>query len=53
MVGGRGSWFWLLIDNIFKLLFKVGDKFIIEYNIDCLCSFGIDDFWIFVCYLGE
>lgn len=53
MAGGRGSRLRPLTDNTPKPLLKVGDKPIIEHNIDRLCSFGIDDFWISVRYLGE
>jgi dTDP-glucose pyrophosphorylase len=53
MAGGRGSRLRPLTDNTPKPLLKVGDKPIIEHNIDRLCRFGIDDFWISVRYLGE
>jgi dTDP-glucose pyrophosphorylase len=53
MAGGRGSRLRPLTDSTPKPLLKVGDKPIIEHNIDRLCSFGIDDFWISVRYLGE
>ncbi len=53
MAGGRGSRLSPLTDNIPKPLLKIGNKSIIEYNIDRLISFGIVDFWISVNYLGE
>lgn len=53
MAGGRGSRLRPLTNNIPKPLLKVGDKAIIDYNIDRLKSFGIDDFHISVRYLGE
>ena len=53
MAGGRGSRLRPLTDSTPKPLLKVGEKPIIEHNIDRLCSFGIDDFWISVRYLGE
>lgn len=53
MAGGRGSRLRPLTDNVPKPLLKVGDKPIIEHNIDRLCRFGVDDFWISVSYLGE
>ncbi|WP_224999073.1 nucleotidyltransferase family protein [Cesiribacter sp. SM1] len=53
MAGGRGSRLRPLTDNVPKPLLKVGEKPIIEHNIDRLISFGIDDFWISVRYLGE
>lgn len=53
MAGGRGSRLRPLTDSTPKPLLKIGNKPIIEHNIDRLCSFGIDDFWISVRYLGE
>jgi len=53
MAGGRGERLRPLTDNLPKPLLKVGDKPIIEHNIDRLASFGVDDFWITIKYLGE
>lgn len=53
MAGGRGERLKPLTDNTPKPLLKVGDKPIIEHNIDRLNTFGIDDIWISVRYLGE
>lgn len=53
MAGGRGERLRPLTDETPKPLLKVGDKSIIRHNIDRLASFGIDDFWISVHYLGE
>jgi dTDP-glucose pyrophosphorylase len=53
MAGGRGSRLRPLTDKVPKPLLVVGDKPIIEHNIDRLCKFGVDDFWISVRYLGE
>lgn len=53
MAGGRGSRLRPLTDNVPKPLLKVGDKPIIEHNLDRLISFGIDDIWMSVRYLGE
>jgi len=53
MAGGRGERLKPLTDNIPKPLLKVGDKCIIEHNLDRLIDFGVDDFWITVRYLGE
>jgi len=53
MAGGRGERLRPLTDNIPKPLLKVGDKPILEHNIDRLRLFGIDDFWITVKYLGK
>jgi len=53
MAGGRGERLKPLTDNIPKPLLPVGGKSIIKHNIERLLSFGIDDFWISIRYLGE
>lgn len=53
MAGGRGQRLQPLTDTIPKPLLKVGNKAIMEHNLDRLALFGIDDFWISVKYLGE
>lgn len=53
MAGGRGERLKPLTDATPKPLLKIGDKPIIEHNIDRLASFGIDDIWLSVRYLGE
>jgi dTDP-glucose pyrophosphorylase len=53
MAGGRGERLRPLTDTIPKSLLKVGDKPIMEHNFDRLTSYGIDDFWISIKYLGE
>ncbi len=53
MAGGRGQRLMPLTDVIPKPLLKVGDKAIIEHNLDRLALFGIHNFWISVNYLGE
>lgn len=53
MAGGRGERLKPLTDNTPKPLLKVGDKPIIEHNINRLISYGVDDFWITIKYLGE
>jgi dTDP-glucose pyrophosphorylase len=53
MAGGRGERLQPLTNSTPKPLLKIGDKPIIEHNIDRLSSFGIDDIWISVRYLGE
>lgn len=53
MAGGRGQRLQPLTNTVPKPLLKVGDKAIIEHNLDRLALFGIDDFWISVKYLGE
>lgn len=53
MAGGRGERLLPLTETTPKPLLKVGDKPIILHNLDRLISFGIDDFWISVKYLGS
>lgn len=53
MAGGRGQRLAPLTDDKPKPLIPVGNKPIIEHNIDRLVSYGIDDIWISVKYLGE
>lgn len=53
MAGGRGERLRPLTDITPKPLLKIGNKPIIEHNIDRLISFGIDDFHISVKYLGS
>lgn len=53
MAGGRGQRLSPLTDTVPKPLLKVGDKSIIQHNIDRLSYFGIDDYWISINYLGD
>lgn len=53
MAGGRGQRLRPLTDTTPKPLLKVGDKPIMEHNVDRLALYGIDDFWFSVKYLGE
>ncbi|HWV71940.1 MAG TPA: nucleotidyltransferase family protein [Pseudosphingobacterium sp.] len=53
MAGGRGQRLKPLTDTTPKPLLKVGDKPIMEHNVDRLTLYGIDDFWVSVKYLGE
>lgn len=53
MAGGRGQRLQPLTDTTPKPLLKVGDKAIMEHNVDRLALYGIDDFWFCVKYLGE
>jgi len=53
MAGGRGERLRPLTDTIPKPLLKIGDKSIIEHNIDLLCSYGVRNFYISIRYLGE
>jgi dTDP-glucose pyrophosphorylase len=53
MAGGRGQRLQPLTDSTPKPLLKVGEKPIMEHNLDRLVKYGIDDFWVSVKYLGE
>jgi dTDP-glucose pyrophosphorylase len=53
MAGGRGKRLSPLTDNVPKPMLILGDKPIIEHNIDNLISFGIKKIYISVNYLGE
>jgi dTDP-glucose pyrophosphorylase len=53
MAGGKGTRLRPLTNDIPKPLLPVGDKTIMEHNVDRLAKFGIDDFWFSVNYLGE
>ena len=53
MAGGRGQRLSPLTDSTPKPLLKVGDKPIMEHNLERLALYGIDDFWVSVKYLGE
>ena len=52
MAGGRGERLKPLTDDIPKPLLMIGEKPIIEHNIDRLVSYGINDIWITIKYLG-
>jgi dTDP-glucose pyrophosphorylase len=53
MAGGRGDRMRPLTDSLPKPLLRIGNKPILEHNIDRLIEFGMDDFHIAVKYLGE
>lgn len=53
MAGGRGQRLQPLTDTVPKPLLRVGNKAIMEHNVDRLALYGIDDFWFSVKYLGE
>jgi len=53
MAGGLGQRLKPLTDQTPKPLLKVGDKAIMEHNLDRLTMFGINDFWVSVNYLGD
>ena len=53
MAGGRGQRLLPLTESIPKPLLSVGEKPIIEHNVDRLAMFGVRDFWISINYLGD
>jgi len=53
MAGGRGERLRPLTDKMPKPLLPIGNKPIIEHNIDRLISFGIDRIYISLRYLGQ
>jgi len=53
MAGGKGLRLGSLTENIPKPLLQVGEKPIIQHNLDRLIYFGIDDFWITLNHMGE
>jgi len=53
MAGGRGERLKPLTDNTPKPMLKVGDKPILEHNIDRLIAFGVTDIYVSVKYLKE
>jgi len=53
MAGGKGTRLRPLTDDIPKPLLKIGNKPIIEYNIDRLNQYGIDNLYMTINYLGN
>ena len=53
MAGGRGERLRPLTDTVPKPLLKIGDKPIIEHNIDSLIKYGVEYFFITENYLAE
>jgi len=53
MAGGKGIRLMPLTSNIPKPLLNVGEKPIIQHNIDRILSFGIQNLWISINYLGD
>ena len=53
MAGGKGQRLLPLTEDTPKPMLKVGEKPIIEHNIDRLALFGIENFWISINYLGH
>ena len=53
MAGGKGTRLLPLTENVPKPLLKVGEKPIMEHNLDRLCLYGIQNYWFSLNYLGE
>lgn len=53
MAGGKGERLRPLTEKTPKPLIKVGDKCIIDYNIDRLLSYGLEHISVTINYLGE
>jgi dTDP-glucose pyrophosphorylase len=53
MAGGRGERLRPLTDSIPKPLLKIGDKPIVEYNVDSLAAYGVHNIWVSIRYLGK
>ncbi|MEN9302020.1 MAG: hypothetical protein RL264_449 [Bacteroidota bacterium] len=53
MAGGKGQRLLPLTENTPKPLLKIGEKPVIEYNIDRLIHFGVKNIYISVNYLGH
>jgi dTDP-glucose pyrophosphorylase len=53
MAGGKGTRLIPLTLSTPKPLLKVGDKPIMEHNLDHLSSYGINNYWFSVNYLGD
>lgn len=53
MAGGKGARLRPLTNNTPKPLLKVGEKPIIEYNIDRLAKVGVNTIYLSINYLGE
>ncbi|MEX0967246.1 MAG: nucleotidyltransferase family protein [Bacteroidia bacterium] len=53
MAGGKGKRLLPLTEKTPKPLLKIGDKPIMDYQLDRLSQYGVDDFWLSLNYLGE
>lgn len=53
MAGGRGIRLAPLTDTTPKPLLKIGDKPIMDHNVDRLITYGVKNFWISVNYLKD
>jgi dTDP-glucose pyrophosphorylase len=53
MAGGKGKRLRPLTNVLPKPLLKIGEKTIIDHNLDRLSLFGVENFWVSINYLGE
>lgn len=53
MAGGKGERLRPLTEKVPKPLLPVGNKAIIDYNVDALCSYGIEHISVTINYLGD
>ncbi len=53
MAGGKGERLRPLTEKVPKPLLPVGEKAIIDYNVDNLIDFGVEDIFVTINYLGE
>ncbi len=53
MAGGEGKRLRPLTEKVPKPLLAVGEKPILEHNVDRLITFGAENFWICIGYLGD
>ena len=53
MAGGKGERLRPLTEKIPKPLLKIGEKSIIDYNVDHLISYGVEHISVTINYLGE
>lgn len=53
MAGGRGERLRPLTERVPKPLLKIGDKTIIDYNIESLLGYGVEHLYVTVNYLAE
>lgn len=53
MAGGKGERLRPLTETIPKPLLKIGEKSIIDYNVDNLIEYGVENIHVTVNYLGE
>lgn len=53
MAGGEGRRLRPLTDHTPKPMLKIGEKPIIEHNVDRLCEYGVENCYITIKYLGD